>query len=116
MGLHRCRNSRWPIWIIEIKSGVADFRSDQKWSDYLAFADRFFFAVQPDFPNDLLPAECGLILADRYGGEIIRTAASHPIAAARRKAITLRFARLAAIRLSMQLHPALTARSEGKDF
>ncbi len=104
------------IWIVEIKSSVADFLSDQKWRDYLEFADRFFFAVRPDFPNDLLPAECGLILADRYGGEIIRTAPVHSLAPARRKAITLKFARFAAIRLSLQLYPALTARSEAKDL
>src|ERR1700712_3721679 len=33
------------IWIVEIKSSVADFRADSKWPDYRAFCDRLFFAV-----------------------------------------------------------------------
>jgi hypothetical protein len=103
------------LWIVEIKSSVADFRSDQKWRDYPEFADKFFFAVRPDFPHDLLPAACGLILADSYGGELVRTVPSQPLPAARRKAITLRFARTAALRLTMQLDPGLAGRCEAKD-
>ena len=33
------------IWIVEIKSSVADFRADQKWQDYRAHCDRLFFAT-----------------------------------------------------------------------
>lgn len=87
------------IWIVEVKSSVADYRSDGKWGDYLEFCDRYFFAVPPDFPADLIPAECGLIVADAFGGEIVRHAPAERLPAARRKAVTLRFARMAAARL-----------------
>ncbi len=88
------------IWIVEIKSSVADFRSDAKWRDYMPFCDRFSFAVGSDFPGDLIPADTGLIVADAFLGAVVREAPDAPLAAARRKAVTLRFARLAAMRLS----------------
>ncbi|WP_416899720.1 MAG: MmcB family DNA repair protein [Minwuia sp.] len=87
------------IWIVEVKSSVADFRSDAKWGDYLEFCDRFFFAVPTDFPKELIPAECGLIVADAHGGAFLRDSPLEKLTAARRKAVTLRFARLAASRL-----------------
>ena len=87
------------IWIVEIKSSIADFRSDQKWPEYRDYCDRLYFAVEPDFPKEILPADTGLILADRYGGEIIRDAPEFRLAGARRKAVTLTFARAAAGRL-----------------
>jgi hypothetical protein len=87
------------IWIVEIKSSIADFRADQKWPEYRDYCDRLFFAVEPDFPIEILPADAGLILADRYGGEIIREAPEARLAGARRKAVTLTFARAAAGRL-----------------
>src|SRR5690349_18352442 len=62
------------LTLIEIKSSPEDFRADRKWGDYLGFCDRFYFAVAPEFPLELLPAGEGLILADRFGGEIHRTA------------------------------------------
>src|SRR5689334_6955303 len=62
------------IVIVEVKSGRADFQSDRKWPDYLEFCDRFFFAVEPDFPRESLPLDCGLIIADAHGGEIVRPA------------------------------------------
>lgn len=114
--LDRVKRSKMRNYRLRFQTeALPDFRSDQKWRDYLEFADKFFFAVQPDFPHDLLPAACGLILADSYGGELIRTVASQPLAAARRKAITLQFARTAALRLVMQLDPALAGRCEAKD-
>ena len=87
------------ITVVEIKSSVADFRSDQKWTEYRNYCDRLFFAVGTDFPADILPADAGLILADRYGGAIMRDAPTHPLAAARRKAMITRFGRAAAARL-----------------
>ena len=87
------------ISIVEIKSSVADFRSDQKWPEYRPFCDRFYFAVNHDFPQDLIPDEAGLIIADAFGGAILREPEYEKLAAARRKAVTLRFARLAATRL-----------------
>ena len=93
------------IWIVEIKSSIADFRSDQKWPDYRDYCDRLFFAVGPDFPVEILPADTGLILADRFGGEIIRPAPELKISAARRKAVTLAFGRAAAMRYRAALDP-----------
>jgi len=87
------------IWCIEVKSSRADFVSDSKWADYLPWSEKLFFAVPDGFPTDILPPEHGLILADHWGGEILRMAQSRPLAPARRKAQTLRFARLAAERL-----------------
>ena len=87
------------IWVIECKSGRADFRTDQKWQGYLAWCDRFFWAVDGDFPTELLPEGTGLILADAYDAEIVRMAAETPLAAARRKVVVQKFARHAALRL-----------------
>lgn len=87
------------VEIIEIKSSVADFRSDGKWHEYAPFCDRFYFAVASAFPAELIPEHCGLIIADGFGGAVVREPQTHPLAAARRKAVTLRFARLAASRL-----------------
>ncbi|MEL7040836.1 MAG: MmcB family DNA repair protein [Pseudomonadota bacterium] len=87
------------ISIIEIKSSVADFRSDQKWPEYRPFCDRFYFAVAAEFPHDLIPTQAGLIIADGFGGAVLREPAYEKLAAARRKAVTLKFARLAATRL-----------------
>ena len=87
------------IWIVEIKSSISDFCADQKWLEYRDHCDRLFFAVAPSFPMDILPTDTGLILADRYGGEIIRDAPELRLSGARRKAVTLQFARAAAQRL-----------------
>jgi hypothetical protein len=87
------------ILIIEVKSCREDYEADAKWQDYLEFADRFYFAVDADFPKELLPDQTGLILADRYGAAILREAPRGGLAPARRKAAMLRFARHAAERL-----------------
>jgi hypothetical protein len=93
------------ITVVEIKSGRADFVADQKWHEYLAFCDRFYFAVAADFPQALLPGDEGLILADRFAGEIVREARTRTLGAARRKAMLIRFARASAARLQMLLDP-----------
>ena len=93
------------IWIVEIKSSIEDFRADHKWPEYRAFCDRFFFAVAPAFPREVLPADVGLIVADRYGGEVVRGAAVHRISGARRKTLTLRLAHTAAMRLQAAVDP-----------
>lgn len=86
------------VFIVEVKSGVEDFRTDQKWHEYLPYCDAFAFAVSPEFPREILPDEPGLIVADGFGGAILREAPVTPLAGARRKALTLAFARLAALR------------------
>lgn len=95
------------IWIVEVKSGVSDFRSDHKWRDYLEWCDRFFFAVGPEFPAKILPAEAGLFISDEYEAILAREPATAPLAGARRKALTLRFAHLAARRLSGRDDPII---------
>lgn len=84
--------------IVEVKSGLDDYRTDLKWPEYLPFCDAFYFAVAPEFPRDILPEEPGLIVADGFGGAVLRDAPATPLAPARRKALTLAFARLAALR------------------
>lgn len=88
------------IWIVETKSCIEDFAVDAKWPDYLDYCDRFFFAVTDAFPHQLIPDEVGLIVADGFGGAILRESPLRALAGARRKAVTLNFARLAALRLS----------------
>ena len=87
------------IVIVEVKSCLQDYATDQKWPEYAPYCDRFFFAVDCDFPQEHIPDDVGLIVADLFGGAILREAAPAPLNAARRKAVTLSFARLAAARL-----------------
>lgn len=87
------------IVIVETKSGVEDYIVDFKWPEYRDYCDAFYFAVTEDFPRTLIPEDAGLIIADGFGGEIIREAPRLPLAGARRKAVTLSFARVAAARL-----------------
>ena len=91
--------------IAEIKTSVADFRADQKWPDYLPFCDFFYFAVPTDFPTALIPDECGLIVADAYGGAIVREAPEVRMNATRRRALALRYGRTAARRLMRHTDP-----------
>lgn len=93
------------VTIIEVKSSVADFRADQKWHEYLEFCDRFFFAVNAEFPLDLLPDDCGILVADAYGAEVVRASPDGTLNAARRKSLTLKFARNGAARLQRYTDP-----------
>ena len=95
------------IWVIECKSGRADYLTDQKWHLYLEWCDRFFWAVDAEFPTDLLPEGTGLILADGYDAEIMRMGPNTPLAPARRKALVQCFARHAAQRLQALRDPGV---------
>ena len=100
------------LTIVEIKVAKADLIGDGKWRDYLDYCDRFFWAVPPVLARILdeeryLPTEAGLIVADRYDAAIVREAVHRPLAAARRKAELLHFARRAARRLAAQVDPSL---------
>ena len=86
------------IVIVEVKSGIEDYRVDRKWPEYAPFCDAFFFAVAPEFPEGVLPDEPGLIVADQFGGAVVRDAPVAPLSPARRKALTIAFGRLAAMR------------------
>lgn len=103
---------RGQLAIVEIKVSRVDLIGDGKWRDYLDYCDRFFWAVPQGLcaileEEHFLPGEAGLLVADRYDAVILREAVDRPLAAARRKAETLRFARRAARRLSAQIDPTL---------
>jgi hypothetical protein len=85
---------------VEIKVALQDLKGDQKWPEYLEYCELFYFAIPPDFPDEFVPRETGLIVADRYGGAIVRPSARSILHPSRRKAVTLSFARVAAERLS----------------
>lgn len=93
------------IVIVEIKSSVADFRADQKWTDYRLHCDRLFFATILEVPNEIFPSDAGLIVADAFGASIVNEAPEHRLPAATRKAILLRFAHAAALRLQALTDP-----------
>jgi len=85
--------------VAEIKTNLADLRSDQKWPEYLAFCDRFYFAVPVNFPIEIVPTETGLIVADQFGGEILRPSQHHIMTMGRRNRQIMQFARTAGMRL-----------------
>ena len=87
------------VWIVEIKSSATDYYVDTKWPEYRDYCDHFAFAIPAELDQSILPVDTGLIIADKYGAALLRQAPPHPIAAARRKAVTLLFARVAAHRL-----------------
>lgn len=91
---------------IEVKSGPRDFLVDTKWPEYRDFSDALFFAVDTDFPQEILPTEAGLIVADGMEAAVLRDAPLHPLPSARRRTLTHRFAMLAALRLATIEDPA----------
>ncbi len=93
------------LMIVEVKSSVADFRADQKWPAYRNFADRLYFAVATGFPTVLIPEECGLMVADAFSAAVLREGGTVPLSPGRRRALTLRFARVAAARLRRTMDP-----------
>ena len=98
---------RGEIWVIECKSSRVDYQSDRKWQGYLEWCDRYFWAVDQDFPTDLLPEGTGLIIADAYSAEIIRMGPEHKLAGARRGVLMRKIARDAARRLHGLRDPRL---------
>jgi hypothetical protein len=97
------------IWVIECKSSRADFQTDRKWQGYLDWCDRFFWAVDAAFPLELLPDDTGLIIADSYDAEILRMGPDRPLPPARRKLLTQKFARHAAIRAQVARDPGFVS-------
>lgn len=95
------------VWVVECKSSRADFQTDSKWQGYIDWCDRYFWAVDMDFPTDLLPTDTGLIIADSYDAEIIRMAPEDKLAPARRKVLIQKFATHAARRLQAYRDPGV---------
>lgn len=104
-------DARGQIVIVEIKVARSDLLGDSKWPDYLDFCDRFFWGVPPGLDRAPLeseayyPGRCGVIVADGYDGEILRPAPLEPLAAARRKALVERLARVAMRRHTVLVDP-----------
>ncbi len=108
-----CLDAKSRITIVEIKSSIEDFRTDQKWPDYLEHCDHFYFAVPESFPQELIPEDQGLMVADGYGATVIRESAAFALNAARRRALVLQFAQAAAQRLQSLIDPdALAGRPD----
>jgi hypothetical protein len=100
-------NAAGTLLMVEVKSTPEDFRGDAKWLEYVPYCDAFSFAVPPHFPWQILPKDCGVLIADEHSAAIVRTAPRHALHAARRKALTLRFALAAGQRLSGLVDPRL---------
>jgi hypothetical protein len=98
-------NESGQVWIVEIKSSLEDFRADNKWPEYRSFCDRLYFAIPQTMETEVIPDETGLIVADAWGADILRHPAETPLHASRRKAVTLAFARAAALRLHSLYDP-----------
>ena len=110
-----CVSEKGEVAIVEIKTSIEDFRVDRKWPAYRLHCDRLYFATHPGVPCEIFPEDCGLILSDGYGAELLREAPEHRMAGATRKALTLRFARLAADRLLQAEWAANPFMTEGAD-
>ena len=95
------------IWIVECKSGQSDFKSDKKWQNYLDWCDRYFWAVDANFPINILPSDTGIIIADAYDASILREAPLNKLSAARRKKIMNSVARSACNRLLLHTDPKI---------
>jgi hypothetical protein len=97
--------ARGELWIVEIKSSVADFRADQKWMDYRLHCDRLFFATTMQVPCEIFPKDTGLIVADAFGASVVCDAPEHRLHASTRRSMMLAFGRAAALRLSALADP-----------
>jgi len=97
------------VLCIEVKSGTRDYLTDQKWPEYLDYADALYFAVDASFPRALLPDAAGWIMVHGLEAEIVRDAPVTPLAPARRRMLTVRLATLAATRLALLEDPDAAA-------
>lgn len=100
-------DAKGQIVIVEIKVSRSDLIGDQKWTEYLEFCDRFYWALPPEMDaspleqSEFMPERAGVIVADSYDAEIVRPATTHALAAARRKSETMRLARRAMLRMAI---------------
>jgi hypothetical protein len=104
---HLRRRRGGELTIVEVKSSVEDWRVDVKVARLSRLVRPALLRRAGRFPAAADPEEIGLIVADAYGGEILRHPPRRPLAAARRKSLLIDCARLAAERL---------ARLEDPDF
>ena len=110
------------IVVIEIKVARADLMGDAKWTEYLPWCDRFYWALADCLDpawldaDAFLPDRVGVICADRYEAAVVREAPCVKLSAARRKAQLIRFAARAAARLQLREDPGLAALVETAGF
>ena len=103
------------VVIVEIKVARADLLGDAKWPDYLDYCDRFYWGLPPALDRAPLESEafrpetCGVIVADGYDAEILRSAPTVPLVAARRKAEVERLARASLRRQLVGIDPYCAA-------
>ena len=95
------------IWIVECKSCQSDFKSDKKWQNYLDWCDRYFWAVDANFPIDILPPDTGVIIADAYDASILRDSPLNKLSVARQKKIIKSIAKSACNRLLTYTDPKI---------
>ena len=95
------------IWIIECKSSQSDFKSDRKWHNYLDWCNRYFWAVDANFPIDILPINTGIIIADAYDASILREAPLKKLSPARKKKVIKSIAKSACNRLLTHIDPKI---------
>lgn len=86
---------------VEIKIAVADLKGDAKWPEYLEYCELFYFAIPPDFPEELVPDSTGLIVADRFGGAIVRPSPVRLLHTRRRNVLIHSLAKVAMDRLAV---------------
>jgi len=59
---------------VEVKSCAADYNKDQKWHSYLLFCHLFYFAVDSDFPIDIIDTStgAGVIVVNENGSASVK--------------------------------------------
>jgi hypothetical protein len=68
------------IILVEVKSSVADFRTDKKWHKYLPFSNKTYFAMAPEVyekVKDQIPKGIGIFLVYPSGHTKIKGRAHH---------------------------------------
>ena len=98
-------NQAGKFLIIEIKSSVSDLKADKKWGEYIPFADEMYFAVANGFPLEIIPDECGIMIADAYNAAIVRQSPLRNLHKSRRQNQIKQFARTASDRLHQLKDP-----------
>lgn len=80
-----CLNFYGDVTVVEVKSSVADFKSDKKWHNYLDYSNRFYFALSPAVyakVKDDIPRGVGVLLVsratDRLGRNLLKSNVAKP--------------------------------------
>ena len=84
------------IAIVEIKSTPQDFLSDKKWTEYIEWADKFYFGVGEDFPLEILPKadRAGIIITDGFDCHEVQPAPFKKLNGSRRNTLVREIAKV----------------------